>query len=148
MTRVERLCQTAIEYARPFGFELDFSDRSIAEVEEILDYYSLDYHGTAVKRFFRRITGRSVTDRQLWAMASIFGAYIGETLLRNHLHLYGFIWTDENEDLSYMSGEWQLMNAEKTTIYPISKAYKRIKNGAEDNILSFYQAAVDMISTY
>ena len=79
----QKMSAVAIEYAQNFNKKLDFSENSIADLEEILDWYSKD------------IAVSKPTENQIWSMSIIFGSYLGETLLKNGLTEKGFTWGKE-----------------------------------------------------
>lgn len=124
----QKMGATAIEYALEFDKKLDFSENSIADLEEILDWYAKD------------LLVSKPTDNQIWSMAVIFGSYLGETLLKNGLAQKGFVWGVEessNVPLLLQENGWQ--------ITPNDKVYKRLVNGSEDSVVSFYRFAVNNI---
>ncbi|GAV15057.1 hypothetical protein PBN151_5036 [Paenibacillus sp. NAIST15-1] len=110
----------AIQIAEKTGHTLDFSSESIHRVEDILDNYANDYasHDDMVKPL----------DREVWSIAAIWGIYVGE-IMRIEL---GEACRWEEVDGGY------LLIAHGAQANPIGKAYKRIVNGPEDNIVSFY----------
>ena len=113
---------TAIEYAKSFQKEFDYSKRSIGELEEILNYYSKDLEKS------------KPTENQVWSMSLIFGSYLGEVMLKNGLSEIGYCWGIQN------IGDIPLLIAgDEKYIAPVDKVYKRLVNGAEDNVISFYQ---------
>ena len=61
---IDHYCSTAIAYAQSFGKRLDYSDESIDDVEEILDFY----HQELVR------TEEKPTQNQIWSMAVVWGA--------------------------------------------------------------------------
>ena len=65
----QKMCCGAVEYAKSFGKNFDFSENSITDLEEILDFYSND------------ISVSKPTENQIWSMAVIFGSYLGQTIL-------------------------------------------------------------------
>lgn len=114
-------CKTAVDYAKSFQKKFDYSPDSIKDLEEILEYYSND------------ISVSQPTENQIWSMAIIFGSYLGEVMLKNGLGEKGFHWgKDENADIPLLSDQ------NGNFITPNDKVYKRLVNGAEDNIVSFY----------
>ena len=116
---------TAVDYAKFFDKNFDYSTRSIADLEEILDYYSND------------ISVSKPTENQIWSMSVIFGSYLGETLLKNGLAQKGYVWerlTGSNVPV--------LKNRNGSILTPNDKVFKRMVNGAEDNVVSFYQYAL------
>lgn len=120
-------CDTAIRYAKSFEKDFDFSRNSIKDLEEILDYYSKD------------ISRDRPTEHQIWSMSIIFGSYLGEVMLKNGLSEKGYKWgIDNTSDIPL------LINAAGNYITPNDKVYKRLVNGAEDNVLFFYDAIMEM----
>jgi hypothetical protein len=117
---IKNNCNTAVKYAASFGYTLDLSDESINKVEEILDYYAND--------LLSLNQDESPTENQIWSMASIWGSYVGEVMVRN---------IGEPCRWVYVEGEY-LVEAQGATANPIGKAFKRLINGSEDNINSFY----------
>lgn len=121
-----QLAQQAVVYAEDFEKKLDFSEASLNDLEAILAYYHDD----------RLIS--CPPDRQVWSMAMIFGAYLGETILRHGASDLGYRWVEtEDEPILEKDHDWQLA--------PVSKVYKRLVNGAEDDIRSFYEMAFQII---
>ena len=114
--RIDSYCKTAIENAERFGKKLDFSEKSITDVEEILNGYS--------------------KDEEIWSMAYIWGAYIGEVMRRNIGP--NCLWTDEK----IFDKETPHLKNNKSRAFPIDKAWKRIMNGPEDSIISFYKIII------
>jgi len=117
------MCKTAIEYAKSFGVKLDYSSKSLKAVDyKILEYYSND------------LSVSNPSEHQIWCMALIWGTYLGETLLGTGLT--GFTWyLPPEEDIPILI---QKNNDLATEITPIHKTYKRLVNGIEDSIVSFY----------
>lgn len=120
----QKMCATAIEYANEFNKKLDCSENSITDLEEILDWYSKD------------ISVSKPTENQIWSMAIIFGSYLGETLLKNGLSKKGFVWGKESSSNSPL-----LIRDDGAYLTPNDKVYKRLVNGSEDSIVSFYRFA-------
>ena len=120
--RAEKMCAHAIEYGNEFNKNLDFSENSIADLEEILDWYSKD------------IAISKPTENQIWSMAIIFGSYLGETLLRNELAKKGFAWgTEASSDIPV------LIKDDGSYLTPNDKVFKRLVNGSEESVVSFYR---------
>lgn len=117
----QKMCITAIEYANEFNKKLDYSENSIIDLEEILDWYSKD------------ISISKPTENQIWSMSIIFGSYLGEMLLRNGLSQKGFIWGKEAS-----SNVPLLIKDDGTYLTPNDKVFKRLVNGSEDSVVSFY----------
>ncbi len=124
----QKMCAVAMEYAQEFDKKLDFSENSIADLEEILDWYAKD------------LVESKPTENQIWSMAMIFGSYLGETILKNGLSQKGYAWQkDDSCDIPLLicEGGWH--------ITPIDKVYKRLVNGSEDTVVSFYKYAVSKL---
>lgn len=116
---------TAIEFAMKLNKKLDYSYSSIKTLEEILDYYSND------------ISKSKPTENQIRSMALIFGSYLGEVMLRNGLSQKGYKWGyDNNSDVP-------LLISDEGYITPNDKVYKRLVNGKQDSVISFYNFVMD-----
>lgn len=118
----------AIAYAKKNNIELDFSEKSIEQVDFILGCY-YDH--------LTEYDGKDGADI-LWNIAVHFGIYLGETLLRLKLKDKGYEWYIDD-------GIPILINA-NTKISPITKAHKRILNGSEDNVKSFCDVIFSIIN--
>lgn len=103
MESIDHFCNTAISWARSFDKSLDFTDGSIGEVEAILDFYHRDLVRSDEKP----------TQDQIWSMAVIWGAYLGEVMRRRIGEPCGWICED---------GEF-LLEAAGAKANPIGKAY-------------------------
>lgn len=119
--RLLQHCNTAVEYAKSFQKDFDYSKNSIKDLEEILDYYSND------------ISKSKPTDEEIWCMSVIFGSYLGQTMLKNAFYKKGYYWGTDNSNNVPM-----LINDNKNSIAPVDKVYKRLINGNKENIVSFY----------
>ncbi len=118
---------TAISYAESFQKHFDYSKKSINDLEEILDFYSND------------VSESKPTENQIWSMSIIFGSYLGESMLKNGLAKKGYKWgKDKSSNIPL------LVNDNGDFITPNDKVYKRLVNGKEDSIVSFY----DVIMNY
>jgi len=117
---------TAVNYANSFEKKFDYSYKSIMDLEEILDYYSND------------ISKSNPTENQIWSMSVIFGSYLGEVMLKNGLSKKGYKWgKDKSSNIPL------LINNNGNFITPNDKVYKRLVNGKEDSIISFYDVIMD-----
>lgn len=121
---IEKHSDTAVEYAKSFEKDFDYSKDSIKDLEEILDYYSND------------IRKSNPTDDEIWSMAVIFGSYLGETMLKNGLSEKGFHWgTDNTSDIP-------LLMFDSKYITPIDRVCKRLVYG--DSVVQFYDFFMKM----
>ena len=123
MTDMTVYADMAVEMGEVFGYQLDYSRESIQDLEKLA--------GVIYEENQKKPMSEEVLNR---AMAMI-GAYLGETLLRTGLKDRGFTWAKCEE------GEIAL-NREEEWVYPITKAYKRLTAGLEDDLMSFYMISL------
>jgi len=119
------IAEKAIIFAKTFDVRLDYTTQSIQKVDELLGTYfehMNEYDGDS-------------GENTLWNIAVHFGIYIGETLLKNGLAEMGFKWF-VRDSLPILRND--LKNTECS---PITKAHKRILNGPEDSVVSFYNVS-------
>jgi hypothetical protein len=112
----------AVEFAaKHFQTKLDYSDSSVAALETILD------------RLHRSLAAAAPPKEQIDHYAQLFGCYLGETFRRNHAATWGIIPSGASKVPS--------MRSEKTgtVFYPLTRAYKRITMGDEENVVAYYQ---------
>ena len=128
----QEIADRAAAHALKSGIVLDYSEKSIAEVESILGEY---YNHLA------EYDGREGADT-LWNIAVHYGIYLGETMLRLQLGEKGFAWYMDN-------GMPVLKNRTSAQISPITKAHKRMLNGPEDNVKasSMWQSCSQMVNS-
>lgn len=119
---IEYFSNTAIKYAQSFDKEFDYSEDSVKDLEEILDWYSND------------ISESNPTDNQIWSMAKIFGVYLGQVIIKNCGN--GYVWCDTDNSIP-------VIKKGELVIAPIDKVYKRLVYGPEDSVVSFYDVIVD-----
>lgn len=138
---VNNLSQRAIEYGKSFSKDLDYSEKSLKDIEGILDYYYKDLKGSFIKNFFRKIKKQEPTDSQIWSMAAIWGVYVGEVMCKNNQHRCKWVYEDE-----FGSGPVLHIKVDNNSrAFPLDKVYKRLKNGPEDNVASFYDVFKTMV---
>jgi hypothetical protein len=124
---MEAYAEDAVEYAGQFKKILDFSEKSIGQVEELC---ALLYN--AIPRgFFKKLIRKSPSQETIVQMSKMLGGYLGEVLIKK----YGGSWDVEN----FMNqGETIVLTIGEIKIFPVGKIYKRLKNGPEDNVAHFY----------
>ncbi|WP_052339902.1 hypothetical protein [Gorillibacterium massiliense] len=132
-TIINKNSNTAVEYAKSFGKNLDYSESSISDVEMILDYYSKELKPGFFKSLVRSITGNRPTANQTQSMAIIWGTYLGEVVRIHNSDKCN--WYVENV---FGDGEVLHLQIGDIKAFPIDKVYKRLTNGPEDNVVSFY----------
>ena len=140
---INKLCQRAIQYGKSFSKNLDYSEGSLKDIEEILDYYHKDLKGSFIKNIVRKIKKQEPTESQIWSMATIWGAYVGEVMCKNSQHRCKWVYEDG-------FGTGPFLHTKVDNNYracPIDKVYKKLKNGSEDNVASFYDVFKNMVLT-
>lgn len=121
--KMKSFAEKAVEYGKKFNYDFDYKRESVDELEDVLDKYE-----SATKKV-------KASDEEIWELSLIFGAYLGEVLLRTGLKHSGFVWTEEN-------GIPILKKNDQTKVSPVSKVFKRLKTGREDNIKPFFDIGV------
>ncbi len=111
-----------------FGIHLDYSEASIAHVEEILDHF----HKSIPQGFVKKLLKRSPTPAEVEQVAKMFGGYTGE-VMRRHL---GGEWTLDSGIDSEPTITLAFSNEAK--VFPPSKVYKRLMNGEGDGVPFYY----------
>lgn len=121
--KMKGLAEKAVEYGKKFNYDFDYKRESVEELEDVLNNYEL-----ATKKVH-------TSDEELWEFSLIFGAYLGEVLLLTGLKKAGFRWEE-------IDGIPILKKDDKTSVSPVSKVFKRLKNGKEDDIKPFFDIGV------
>ena len=124
-TDINALTEKAVETAKEFNVALDYTPESIPVLEEFLH------------RLQNTITSQDLPEQIIWNLAASYGAYLGETLLRNGLSDCGFEWDETENGLPVLKRDENWMS-------PISKAYKRLTFGKEDDLESFYTISLSL----
>jgi len=120
MNQRDRLCVLAEQIATAFGYTLDYSEASIAQVDAILGQLHDEYLSTQ-------------DDDGLLGIALEFGAYL-ITIIERH---YGpVLWKRDHPEVGEESFpvEWN-----GTTLFPVAWCYKRITDGPGDAIVAKWQ---------
>ena len=117
--------EDAVDFARRnFGITLDYTTESVRKVEAIAETLVQARPKNFVSRLFRK----SPSEEELQTVCKMLGGYIGEIYRRAK----GGEWAvnEEFQALGVQQGEnW---------IFPPSKVNKRLTNGAEDNLWSYF----------
>ncbi len=122
--QMQEYAEVAVLVAKEMKWKLDYSMKSIDVMEKAAVYiYQIDLE----------------VDHEVAAfnVATAFGAYLGETLLRNGLAEKGFTWR-ESEDGDVGIG------TENAWLGPITKVYKRITRGRDHDIRTFCDIAFEI----
>lgn len=126
---------SAVEHARKYwSTELDFSPRSIEDVELIL----ARMHDSIPRKIYEKLYKRGPTPDQMATISLAYGAYLGEIIRRE----FGGTW--RNDDVN---GEpaIALVFSPQTKLFPPAKVWKRLNRGDEDNIRTFYEFYSEML---
>jgi hypothetical protein len=102
-----------------FGVKLDYSPASLRAIDEIISE-----HWEETPTFLDQVV-------------LLFGAYVGETIRRQH----GGNWTFDEENGYALEN----LGGTGARIYPFAKVNKRFVNGEEDSIAFYYQAVSKVI---
>jgi hypothetical protein len=124
-----KIADAAVEAAEKiYNVKLDYSEESIIEVEGILN----SLHEERPKNFITKLLKRKPLERLAQTAALTLGAYLGEVIRRIH----GGEWVRED-----FAGEKDVLMLKigETSIFPNDKVYKRITNGAEDDVRFYYK---------
>src|SRR5215470_36272 len=109
-----------IDYAKQIGVELDWSDESIQNVEDIAE---------ALHAAYRK---DHPTPEQIEPLYKMIGSYIGEVFRRNHGAEWGWV-TLQGSRFPGMEGKADNL------FWPWGRARNRIIKGSEDNLWHYYQ---------
>lgn len=120
---LQSMGKKAVEYANSFDVVFTYSEKDVKDLEEILDYYSNDLKYTKDKP----------SKNQIYSMSLIWGSYLGELIIKYINPKLSWV----KEDV-FGDGEIIHLQDGDTRIFPIDKVYKRLINGEEDSIISFY----------
>lgn len=124
------IAKDAVTYAAKNGAVLDYTQESVRNVDDFLGAFhdSLDQYDN------------DEGAKTLWNAAVLFGTYIGEVLLRCGLAEKGFVWL-EDDGIPILS-----IPGSQTSVSPITKAHKRILNGAEDGLAGFTDVVFSVVN--
>ena len=123
MTGMAELAERAVEAAKFWGLDLDYSAESLDSLEEL------------ARVICRTNRNQPLPGEMLASVSNLYGAYLGEVLLRSGLNDLGFAWT-ENGDGDPGIGR------EDCWIDPVTKVYKRITLGPEHDLTAFFECMI------
>lgn len=118
--QIEAFYKQAVDDAKRFGLTLRFKDEDVDLLEALLAKIN-DFVKTG------EAPPTSATNLSL-----IYGAYLGETMMRNYGEENGFVWAKEGTEPILYKKE------DNSRFYPITKVYKRITRDISENVKSFY----------
>jgi len=124
--RVQRMTEAysldACDYLRDQAhINLDWSDASIQQIELVL------------ATFHRQALRDKPSEEKMMRIAKMMGSYVGEVYRKNHGAVWG-IATMNGQRLPALETK-----ASHIEFWPWAKAYNRIANGEEDNVLNYYK---------
>lgn len=121
MEKMLELAENAVEAAKAWGLELDYSAESLEAVEAL------------AQKIYRANCMLSLPQDILDGVANLYGAYLGEVLLRSGLKDLDFAWVKNEEEDEIGIG------CESMFAAPINKVYKRITQGPYHNLMNFFE---------
>jgi hypothetical protein len=118
--------EDAVRSARQHKIILDYSERSLDDVERLLSELHEEMHSG--------FSSSSQTEEQrLDEMSRVWGGYLGEVVRRR----FGGEWTIEK----YPAGDYLIvtLNVNGAKLFPAMKVHKRLTDGADENLILFYR---------
>jgi hypothetical protein len=117
--------EDAIDFAfNNFGISLDYTNESVRQVEAMAETLAQ----SRPKNFVRKLFRKSPSDEELQTVCKMLGGYIGEVYRRAK----GGTW-EINEQFQALG-----VHQEENWVFPPAKVHKRLTNGAEDNLWSYF----------
>ncbi len=125
---IENFLAAALDHAqRLYSAKLDFTERSVADVELILGRLS----ESIPRGRWQKLLKKAPAPEQIAHIALIYGIYVGEVLRRR------------------LGGEWRLVSVDGqqtiglrlpsgTTVYPASQTFRRLMIGAAENVEKYF----------
>ena len=118
----EAYAADAVDFARnKFQLTLDGSDASVTHIETILGI------------MHDQMAESKPSDEQVFTFAKMFGSYVGEIFRRNHGATWGLVHLNDETFVGMKNHDVPGL------FWPWGRAQKRLRNGAEDNMLHYYQ---------
>jgi hypothetical protein len=127
---MEAYAEQAVEAARKMNITLDYKEDSIERLEKILSQLH------AARPVFLGKVARGEDDpaqKQIDSMSRIWGGYFGEVIRR----CWGGEWTLETYPGTV--APMVTLEIDGSKIFPAMKVYRRLTNGAGDDVAKFYQ---------
>jgi hypothetical protein len=126
---VQAYSQAAVELAREFKAALDYTENSVMEVEVILAQFAQDL-----------ASGKPPAD-EMDEMCKLWGCYLGEVVRRR----FGGEWGIE----TYPGKQFATLtlNVAGNKLFPSIKVHRRLTEGANDNVWTFYKMVKTKLET-
>jgi len=125
---MEAYALDAVDFAKKFDKDLDFSRESIERVEQICTIL----FNAIPRNFFTKLIRRKPSEQQVLQVSKMFGGYVGEVMRKN----FGGNWSIEN---LHNQGNTVLLAIGESELSPVARVYRRLTNGPEDNVWHYYQ---------
>ena len=120
-----RHARAMVQFAQvELNLELDWSDESIAMIEEVASELHAD---------LRRERGNL---RDVETLVQMLGSYVGEVYCRNHGGAWGFAATNGRRLMAVKAKEGN------TLLWPIERIKQRIRGGGSSNVWAYYQSQI------
>ena len=132
---MQEMADRAVEIAKEMGVTLDYTQESVAYLEAILD------------ALYNNKDAQEYDDDTLWNIACIFGAYLGECMLRNEFTDFGFTWGEDTDGEPCLVRENVPEGVSINKMVPLTKVFKRLLNGPEDSVTHFYAMCLAMVQS-
>ena len=126
----------AVRSGEAEGAHLDFSRESVGRLEELLQHVHESRNWD------------DVDDMDAWSMACRYGAYLGETMLRNDFGRLGFAWGEDSDGEPCLkpTAEATGSGATVSRIVPIFKCFKRLRSGSSESVIRFYASCLSVVN--
>jgi hypothetical protein len=126
---VQAYSQAAVELAREFKAALDYTENSVMEVEVILAQFAQDL-----------ASGKPPAE-EMDEMCKLWGCYLGEVVRRR----FGGEWGIE----TYPGKQFATLtlNVAGNKLFPSIKVHRRLTEGANDNVWTFYKMVKTKLET-
>ena len=123
--------EDAVDFARSkFGIALDYTNESVERVEFIAEQLM---QAARPKGLLGKLLHKAPSDEEIQAVCKMLGGYIGEVFRRAKGGEWGI--NQEFQALGVQQGEnW---------IFPPAKVHKRLTNGSEDNLWSYFRIVLE-----
>jgi hypothetical protein len=122
--------EDAVDFARlRFHVTLDYSLSSVEQVESIAE----QLYQSRPKGIIGKLFKKAPSEEELQTVYKMLGGYIGEVLRRNK----GGEWAI-NQEFSAIG-----IQCGELWVFPPAKVHKRLANGSEDNLWSYFRVVID-----
>ena len=126
---MQEYAEKAVELARDFHVQLDFTENSVQALEQILAQLHEEHRAFTAGRS----SPEQAVEEQMVTMCKLWGGYLGEVVRRR----WGGDWAME----SYPGANFATLtlNVRGGKLFPSMKIYRRLTEGPADNVWSFYE---------